>query len=497
MKFKALLSLTVALATTFFIVSCDDNISTIGQGIQPGIDDIQMTVDEVFLTAETVDLGQDTYLRTKGALLGTLDDDVLGRTKAEFMGDFFTAGAKFEVGDNGEAVVDSVQLSIGYGNNSIEGDSLSLMGVTVYELNKNLKNDFYTSVKPSDYSDMKTILGQRYFRHPELKKIHYPESPYTEIGKELIIEIEKSFGVKLYDEWVKNPEILANKENLRNLLKGIYVTSDFNNKALIHIGSITFGNTNASVMLSVFYSYQIKKKHNTTNIPDSTVTRTLSLQMGDDAVQLNSITDTPSPTLDKTKAYVKSPAGVFTKISIPLGEIKRKAEKHAGSKYMINSAIFSLAGMTEEEEKLSIKNRPGAMLFIHKDSLENFFLHSKKVKDQSTLMLFRNRITDNQGYYIGSNNTYKFNNQNTTAETKNISGLINHYIEKEKEIGKESEHLEFYLIPVRYTAPNLVSNGIYEIGQISNLITPSAAIFRTDKENMRMALMFSKYNEVK
>lgn len=503
MKFKSLASLAVAIATTFFIVSCDDDINTIGQGIQPGTDNIQMEIDSVFITAETVKLDEDVYLRTNGALLGSLEDPIMGKTKSEFLAEFFCANSEFKLGYDGKAQVDSVFFSMSYYNQSVVGDTLSPMAVNVYELNlgKNLRNNFYTNVDPAEYSDKKVVLGQRYFKHADLDKF-YNTSTKQELGKHLYVELDKSYGQNLYEEWKKRKDetgfdLLKNSANLKTYLKGIYVTSDMNNKMLLGIYD-----SNKQIQVVICYSYKLKKVHDPK--VDSVVVRTLPLQLGGGALQLNSIVDT-SPTIDQTaepKAYVKSPVGYVTKLKIPLAEIRKKAEEKVGKNYMINSSIFKLAGMTELEKDLMIQNRPQKLLFIHKDSLNQFFLENRKIADPSIAMVSRNQKKDSYGNVLeGSNNTYRFNVQNTTNESDNLSRLINFYIEREKEMiknkkkEKESDELEFYLIPVD-TKTTSTSNG-QQIEEVLNSIAPTAAIFRTDRKNMRMSLMFSKYNEVK
>lgn len=496
MKFKALISLAVAVATTFLIVSCDDDINTIGQGIQPDTDNIQMEIDSIFVTAETVKLDQATYLRTSGALLGVLEDDIMGTTKSEFLSEFFCANAEFKLGYDNKATVDSVFLSMSYLDSKAIGDTKSPMAINVYEVNKkNLEAKFYTDINPADYSDKQVILGQRIFRNADLE---YSYAENKEIIRHLDIELDTEFGEKVYTEWKKDPEVLKNSANLRTLLKGIYVTSDLNNKMLLSIDE-----TNYQARVMIYYSNKLKTVKEK---KDSIVTRILPLSLGGGTIQLNHIIDTTpegysndtnsnNPTM-KDKAYTKSPAGFVTKLSIPLAEIRKKAENKVGPNYMINSSIFKLIGMTEEEEKLIVKNRPQRLLFVHKDSIDTFFTENRKLKDPSIALISRHQQRDAYGNPTsGSNNTYSFNIQNTTNETDNLSRLINFYIDKEKDKEVKSENLEFYLVPV--DIKSTPGNSGQQVEEVLNTITPTAAIFRTDKKNMKMSLMFSKYNEVK
>lgn len=489
MKFKLLLSIAVALATSFFIISCDDDIDTIGSGIQPDIDDIFMDVDQVYLTAETVDLGDNVYLRTDKALLGVLDDPIFGKTKADFMAEFSSYHPTFKVGHDGKATVDSVQFFMQYYNSSISGDTLSPIGITIYELEKELDANFYANVDISKYTSKKKILGQRLFLHSELQKV--VDSNGAQVAKNLYVELDKSFGEQLYNAWVADKSVLDNPNTLKKALRGIYVTNEFNNKALIGID-----NSNKLIDVRVYYSYLGKKKNEPT--VDSTFTDAILLQVNGNALQLNSVVDTPNPDLFKpysledkeARTYLKAPAGVVTKVTIPLEEIKKKAKEKTGTdKYTINSSVFKFTGMTEAEKDLKITNRPSSLLFINKDSLENFFLNSKTINGLSSLLMMRNTWTESN--VAKTDNTYRFVSMSSSSQSysDNISNLINHYAVKEEQKDKD---LEFYVIPVDVITESSTGR-IYA----RNSLMPMSAILRTDKDNMKMTLMFSKYNEIK
>lgn len=492
MKFKLLLGIAVALATSFFIVSCDDDIDTIGSGIQPDIDDIFMDVDQVYLTAETVDLGDKVYLRTDKALLGVLDDPILGKTKADFMAEFSSYHTAFKLGHDGEAKVDSVQFFMQYYNSSISGDTLSPMGITIYELDKELDANFYTNVDISKYTNKKNILGQRYFLHSELQRVK--DENGKQVAKNVYIDLDKSIGEKLYKAWKADKHVLDSPNTLKKVLRGIYVTNEFNNKALIGID-----NANKLIDVRVFYSYLGKKKNEPTI--DSTFTDAILLQINGTALQLNSVVDTPNPNLFKpytledkdARTYLKAPAGVVTKVTIPLEEIRKKAKEKTGTdKYTINSSVFKFVGMTEAEKDLKIARRPSNLLFINKDSLENFFLNSKTIDGVSSLLMMRNTWTESK--VTKTDNTYRFINlsSSTQSYSDNIANLINHYVAKEKDKEEKTKNLEFYVIPVDVVTETN-SGRVYA----RNALTPMSAIFRTDKDNMKMSLMFSKYNEIK
>lgn len=487
MNLKLLYSSIIAVLLVTFIFSCDDNASTIGQGIHPDADDIIFEIDSVFIKAETTTLPQDyIYLENDRVLLGEINDDKLGKLKADFLAEYYCANAEFELGYDGEATIDSVQLQLLFTKSQFTGDTLSTMGVTVYELTKNLVPNFNTNVDPSKYCDMSTILGQRFFSFKDLSKLDLSKvgSYGTSSFLDLSIELNKQYGVDLYNAWKADKSILNNSENLKKILKGIYVTTNMGKKSIIE-----FESANSTVAALIFYSYKDKK----VNLPEEDTIRTsyLGLPIGAEAVKLNRIINTPwdevkgklSNDYLANKSFIKTPSGIVTELTIPLGEIKRKGkDKLKSDNYSVNSALFKLTGMTEVEKDLSITKRPSYLLFIHQDSISKFFEEKKLSNGVSSLIMLRDTA-----------NVYKFALQNyahPNVVSTNLSSLVNHYLEKAPE---DTETLKFYVIPVAAAYNSNTS----AITSIENILQPAAAIFRTEDKYMKMSLAFSKHNEVK
>lgn len=478
MKLKYLLISIILTLTASLCISCDDTVDSVGIGIQPDTDDIALNIGEVELKAKTTQIDDKIYIRTASTLLGDLYDPVFKNLKAEFLAEFFTSG-KYTFESEGAITpvqIDSVLLHMLFTKNNFIGDSTSVMNVAVYEATKNLKPNFYTNINISDYTDMKTLLGKRYFT---------VEGLMDTLGyKYLTIEMQKSLGTNLLKEWQKDKSILDSPEKLSQVLKGVYVTSDFNDKAIMQIDQTS---------LYIHYSYKVDKVSvEEGGATDSTVYRTLPLPVTLDVLQMNKIINSPINDItdvndNSKKTFIKAPAGVITEITIPLKEIKEMAAEKTGSEnYIINSAVFKLVGMTEEENKLEITNRPNALLFINKDSINNFFVDDKMVNSDGKTGLVMMRDPNNNTYNFVSYNLYS--STSSSAFTNNIASLINYYAQEHPEI----DELTYYVIPVQPDGTS--SNSGTQITAVTNRFTPAAAILRTSPEYMKMSLIFSKYN---
>lgn len=481
MKIKVLSSLLI-IFTSFFIVSCDDDIDSIGETIQPEIDDIIFEIDNISLTAKTVSIADYIFVQNDKALLGELNDPVFGNLKADFLAEYYCANEKFTLGYDDKATVDSVSLYFQFFKSDFMGDTISPMSMSVYELTKDLEPNFYTNIDPLKYCDKKTILGQRYFSFQETNVNVYDGVTYRTTK----IELDKAYGENLYKEWEKDNKVLKDSEGLRKIMKGIYVTTDFNKN-----GIFAFDDANSSVDVRVYYSYKLKK----VNEPDkdSIINTALRLPIAADAIKMNRVTNTSWNELQSIqgnnesdkRTLIKSPAGVVTELTIPLAEIKKKAQDKTNSKdkFMVNSAVFKILGFTEEEKELSITERPNTLLFINKDSIDNFFLNKKKPDGLTSIVMVRDT----------TNNSYNYSYQNTTAaSSNNLSATINHYLEQDKKDDNlDIQELKFLLIPIDATVDSQS-----QISSIENSLSPSAAIFRTNEKHMKMSLAFSKHQDV-
>lgn len=483
MKLKSLYIVFFAILVAFSAVSCDDNLDSIGQTIQPGTDDITFEIDSVAITAKTVSLHDYIHVDNEEVILGEINDPVFGNLKADFLAEFYCGGGddvQFKLGEDGEATVDSVRLLFAFSDSQFIGDKKKTMTVSIYEVTKDLETNFQTNIDPTKYCDMKTVLGQRFF---SIDGLNTATSSDGTVFRDLDIELDKDYGVRLYNEWKKNKKVLSSSEELRKFTKGIYVTSDFGDK-----GMLTFPNINSYITAFVYYSYKLKKVHEPD--VDSTVVSYIPLPMGYEVNKLtrvknsswSDIQDIPGNLDFSERTLVKAPAGVVTEITIPLDKIKEKGKKRIGyDDFSISSAIFKLTGFTEEESKLSITKRPDYLLFINKDSIDNFFKDKKEADTRTSIVMARN----------SNNNTYYFSNQGSISSdyvTNNLSTTINHYLSLEGE--DEKKELKFLVIPIAATFSS------YQVSSVANLLSPAAAIFRSKKEFMTMSLAFSRHNNI-
>jgi hypothetical protein len=468
MKLK---SLYKGLFITFFAllsVSCDDNLRQVGFTIQPERDRLAVGVDTLLLEATTVQVDS-VFSKTNYPVLGEYIDPVFGSIKSEYIGEFYLSpGAEFKE----SAVIDSVRAVISY--TTMMGDSLSPMRLSIYEVTESLKGiNNYTHINPEVFANMSAPLGSCLFTGKNVT--HHTEtysSGYT--AQELKVydinvQLPKSIGENFLAEYKKEGHgKLANADTFREYFPGLYFTTSFGNSTILSINLTS---------LDVHYHYT--DKEGSSKGTDTIRTSKFRLNITPEVTQINHVENKNEQLLVENNdyTYVKTPAGVFTKITFPLSRpyIHEKLKSQA-----LNLANFTVYAMPDALEDPMVKlNPPEYLLLVNEDSLAGFF-ENRKLKDDVTSFL--SDPFDRTTY------SYQFNN---------ISTMINHYNEKNRESGGKPFDLTYYLIPVDATFTTVQTSYYGGSSQvltaIHNQMWPTAAILDKRKGNLKVELIFSNF----
>ncbi|EGK03002.1 DUF4270 domain-containing protein [Dysgonomonas gadei] len=464
MKIKTLLILAITLSTLTF-VACDDDLTSLGSSIQPGGDDIFVGSDTLSLTAVTRSFNDSVYARTVYGLLGEYTDPIFGKIKSDYLCEFYCAeNSAFADPYKKGITIDSVRLNTEF--TYFTGDTVSPMGLSVYEVTKPLKAFFFTSVNPENYCDMQKLLGQSIFSIQDVPDTIISSTRIRTISTNLNLEL----GQRFYNEWEDSDgATFKNSNTLKEFFKGVYVTTNFGSGSIINVDYTEF---------DIHYTYQMK---NVANTADSAVAGIFRLPVTPEVIQMNHVKNSPPAGMitegPAEKTYMNTPAGLYTEVTIPLDAIVNAAVAGAGKDAVINAANFKMLGNTEEEAKSGL-SRPSDILFINKDSLPNFF-YNRKLHDAQTSFVTTRSTT---------NNSYDFGN---------LASVINHYAKYYKEKGVSPlPDLKYLVIPVTATYTQTTNSSGYTVNVITDLYNqmfPTSAILRTEPKDMKMSIIYSKY----
>lgn len=457
MDFKRLI---LGLAFGGILLSgCNDELSQVGPSIQPDGDRSFVYADTFQLEASTIKLDS-VYARTVNGLLGQIYDPLYGNLKTDYICQFYCPENYKFAHEPIDGKVDSMAFFIMYNKGGYVGDSLAPMQAKIYQVTKPLARNYYTNMNPEDFCDLQTLIGEKTYTAYDLsipdsiRNITDTSNPnyYT---PNVRIRISTDIAQSFYDETVNNPSSFQNQEAFNKFFSGFYVTTGFGTGNILEVAQSSF---------FIYYKYK-----STTEAGKDTIIHTREqFNVTKEVIQMNQIENGHIEQLlepNEEFSYLKSPAGVCTKIVVPASAIKEKIEGR-----IINGLDFSMRAMPQEEWLYA----PDNVLLLPEDSVQSFF-ENYKIEDSMTAYL---------AGYTSSTKTYSFGN---------ISNLLKKHLEN-----KPDEDLRLLVLPVARGTQN--TNDYYGNSKpvttsISHYMKPAGVRLKKDKEAMQIVVLTSKYND--
>lgn len=433
----------IALALTFAISSCDDDTTTIGNSLTNTADLFTFTTDTFNVISRSITV--DSVLsRSEYSYIGRVKDPETGTyVTSDYMTQFtileneagmlFPDSTRIINKEGGRIVADSCYLNVIV--NAWQGDSLAAMKLTAYELLTPVADGkkYYTNFDPTaDY--VRTNGGLKQSKVYSIVDLQLSDSmravrqsgsymDYISIplkGKYIDVngKTYNNYGTYILRQYYDHPEYFTN-----SLMFTKHVCPGFYFKTTDGIGLMS---EVSNTQLVIYYDYQ---NGDDKSVGAKTFTGT------EEVLQTTHITNDRSNidrlAADSTCTYLKTPAGIFTEVTLPVDDIKKGHENDT-----ITSAKIVFHRMNDSSTLSStLLKEPENLLMIERDSLFSFF-ENERLTDN---------ITSYMASYSSSNNTYTFNN---------ISGLVSKLYSNKKKGGSnfEQQHPNWnkvVLIPVK------------------------------------------------
>lgn len=424
MKILRLLTVLVIAALTF--AACDDTTEEIGGSITNKIDNINISDSAFNVTTKSIVAGA-VLSRNNTGLIGKMKDPETGNyVKGDYMTQLSVLPT-FDVdtldyikqANKGSIEADSCYLLVSY--NASYGDTIAPMKVTAYEMTKPMAEDqeYY-----SDYDAFKKGWVSEDNQHwssnynlsntSDVKNFKiYLNKEYKKDGKRY-----KNYGSYIMQTYAEHPEYFkTNYKFLHNVCPGFFIKNvgGTGNMAKIWNTELIF-----------YWKKTIKAKDGVT---DSTGIGYNRFDGTEEVLQLNKI-ENDTENLKKLASqedwtYLKSPAGIFTEVTLPIDDIMKGHEKDT-----LNTATISFPRLNNENEDNPYNfATPSTILMVQKDSLQSFFEKSK---------LADNRTSYTASY--SSTGTYK-----NAYTFQNIANLVSAMY---KNKGKGENWNKVVLVPV-------------------------------------------------
>ena len=429
MKILRLLTVLVIAALTF--AACDATTEGIGGSITNKIDNINISDSAFNVTTKSIVAGA-VLSRNNTGLIGKMKDPETGNyVKGDYMTQLSVLPT-FSVdtldyikqANKGSIEADSCYLLVSY--NASYGDTIAPMKVTAYEMTKPMSEDKeyysnYDAFKEGWVSENNQHWSSNYnlSNTSDVKNFKiYLNKPYTtKDGKTY-----KNYGSYIMQTYAEHPEYFkTNYKFLHNVCPGFYIKNVGGTGNMAKIWNTEL----------IFYW----TRHKTIKAKDG-VTDSTAVSIGynrfdgtEEVLQLNKI-ENDTENLEKLASqqnwtYLKSPAGIFTEVTLPIEDIMKGHEKDT-----LNTATIAFPRLNNKDEDNAYNfATPSTILMVQKDSLQSFFEKSK---------LADNRTSYTASY--SSTGTYK-----NAYTFQNIANLVSAMY---KNKGKGENWNKVVLVPV-------------------------------------------------
>ena len=424
MKILRLLTVLAIAALTF--AACDDTTEGIGGSITNKIDNINISNSAFNVTTKSI-VADSVLSRNNMGLIGKMKDPETGNyVKGDYMTQLSVLPT-FSVdtldyikqANKGSIEADSCYLLVSY--NASYGDTIAPMKVTAYEMTKPMAEDKdysdYDAFEEGWVSENNPHWSSNYnlSNTSDVKNFKiYLNKEYKKDGKTY-----KNYGSYIMQTYAEHPEYFkTNYKFLHNVCPGFYIKNVGGTGNMAKIWNTEL----------IFYW----TRHKTIKAKDG-VTDSTAVSIGynrfdgtEEVLQLNKI-ENDTKNLEELAnqnqqncTYLKSPAGIFTEVTLPIEDIMKGHEKDT-----LNTASISFPRLNNENEDNPYNfATPSTILMVQKDSLQSFFEKSK--------------LADNRTSYTASySSTGTYKNAYTFQNIANlVSAMYKNKAEGEKKNAK-------------------------------------------------------------
>ncbi len=464
MKFK----LMAVIACTAALYSCDDSTSGVGDFVS-NIDKIEAFSSTYEATSET-EIFTETftkgiYSRTNRAYLGKYTDADFGEYSASFITQI-NCPEGFEFPEKLEKITD-VSLELYY--TGFYGDSLATLTVQVDELDKVIddsdKDLYYTNYTPENYyNESGEYTAQKSYAAVDKSvsdSLRNSEGYYPNIK----IDLGEKFRMNL-EEKSRDPNNFKDANTfINNVLKGFYVHTVQGDGSIVYIKDIW-------LRINMEYTVTGSQGQDSTAVGSSVLAASkevlMSTRMQNNEEKLQELKE------DTKNTYLKTPAGLYTKITLPIESKDGKVGIYDNHKNdTLNSVTLSIKKYryvgNDENSKYKM-GVPQNVLMIRKGDMNDFFEKNKTYDNETSFL----------GSYDSSTNSYSFSKLNR---------LISHIFTEIRQGNNDADRDVVVLIPV--TTETDTEGNI--IGVSHDMEVNAARLFGgEDGEKLKMEIIYTR-----
>ena len=465
---------------TIAISSCDENTNTLGYSLTSDADRFSLVPDTFIVSTQSIK-ADSVLARSSYSYLGRIKDPETG---AYITSDFTTQFNILEneakvlfaekenitsLGADGEPVATSCYLNVII--NSYLGDSLTALKLMVEELDKPIEENklYYSNFNPetNGYIRNDGMKQAKVYTMIDLtlsdsvrtvrmnnKYYSYISIPLNKQYKAKNTTVYNNYGTYLMRTYYQHPEYFKNAISfIKNVCPGFYFKTVDGQGVMAEI---------LNVQLVVNYKFKSNGKEYAgvkTFLSTEEVMQTTHIS--NDKGKIDSLVNKVNDCTD-----LKTPAGIFTEVTLPIDDIKK-----GHSKDSVISAKITFQRMADQNKKTdALLSDATELLMIESDSLYTFFE--------------KNNVTNNRTSFLAT-----YNSTLNTYTYNNISSLINH-MNLIRNKGSKNWN-KVVLIPVKTSSVRTSSYSSATVTGINNEMAITSTRLVGGSQNPRMPVKIS------
>ena len=489
------LRLFTAIAfTAMAVISCNEETASIGKSLTDEDDKLQVTTGVYEAFSRSL-LADSVYGQNFECYFGQIKDpETETYVKSEFMTQFnllegttFPSKELMLLGEDGNILVDSCEIRLFIDKTKCYGDSLTPLKMSIKELDKPMDENakYYSNYDPEEKGlirkdgmkkSMMFTVSNRTFSDSIRKLTGYQDfirvrlnDPYTAKGGKKY----SNFGSYILQNYYDHPEYFKNSYTfVHTLCPGLYfqITEGIGSMAYIE-----------DIRLTAFYRYKKSDDKLTNAVMNFSATSEVlsTAKVTNDKEGLKRLVE------DNTCTYLKTPAGIFTEIELPVEKIM---EGH------FNDSLLSVSMTVQRQNSLIPMNlylipAPNTILMIQKDSLNSFF-------EKESTYDYRDSFVANL-----SKNSYSFRNMGNMVTLMYTHMFVGSLLDPEW-IKKHPNWNKVVLVPVTTistaTATTTSSkNTTATVSYICNNFGLTSTQLTGGNTPIKISVIYARFNEKK
>jgi len=490
--------LLAGIAMLVAISSCDDTTETAGYSLVEKADQFTIATDTFSVSTKSIRVAADS-------LITRSDYTYLGRIKDPETGAYITCDYTTEFNllegeadklfadkdsivslENGEIVADSCTINIVI--ESYQGDSLTAMKLQLCELDRPIEDEkvFFSSFDPESEgylrSDAHAIKQSQMFTISDLtlsdsiRNLNSSSSYYQYVKVPLNSQYTdkqgnpyKNYGTYIMKQYYAHPEYFKNSNTfVSHICPGFYIKCTDGLGLMMEV---------SYTQLNVYYKYRYNGSIYT-GVKTFTATPEVlqATHITNDSDVLDDLVNN-----DNSCTYIKTPAGIFTEVTLPVEAMMRGHDNDT-----ITMAKIVFTGLAAQDNNANITlSEPTDLLLVERDSLYSFFTDNKLTDD----------VTSYLATHSSKYKTYTFNNISPL-----ISSMWNKYWDKDNNRPKSTAPKNWnkvVLVPVHLitqTSSSYYSTSTTVVGISNQMSLNSIRLVNSSNSNYapRISVIYSK-----